>query len=297
MSILEQMTPIGLDDMKAVRLMNRVDQKYIAPAALLEALLERIAGDYYVQRIPADPQNSKLKIQDSELIAPYRTLYFDTEALDMYIMHHNRKLNRQKLRVRTYRSTDTTFFEIKNKDNKGKTRKVRIPIDVSLFDRALEVPEVQDFVNKNTPYSTQAFKQSSIQAFKHSSTQALKHSSIQAIKQSSNQAILYPTLENRFERITLVDKGMSERITIDHGIRFHNRATQLDADIAHALVIEVKHEVGAPSSAIERALHDLHVLPRRMSKYCIGTALTTPTVKHNRFKPKLLYINKIQENR
>ena len=34
-----------------------------------------------------------------------------------------------------------------------------------------------------------------------------------------------------------------------------------------------------------------------MSKYCIGTALTTPTVKHNRFKPKLLYINKIQENR
>lgn len=275
MSILEQMTPIGLDDMKAVRLMNRVDQKYIAPAALLEALLERIAANYYVQRIPADIQNSKFTIHNSERIAPYRTLYFDTEALDMYIMHHNRKLNRQKLRVRTYRSTDTTFFEIKNKDNKGKTRKVRIPIDVSLFDRALEVPEVQDFVNKNTPYSTPT-----------------PHSSLLTPHSS-----LIPTLENRFERITLVDKGMSERITIDHGIRFYNRATQLDADIAHALVIEVKHEVGAPTSAIERALHDLHVLPRRMSKYCIGTALTTSTVKHNRFKPKLLYINKIQENR
>lgn len=275
MSILEQMTPIGLDDMKAVRLMNRVDQKYIAPAALLEALLERIAGDYYVQRIPADIQNTQFTIHNSERIAPYRTLYFDTEALDMYIMHHNRKLNRQKLRVRTYRSTDTTFFEIKNKDNKGKTRKVRIPIDVSLFDRALEVPEVQDFVNKNTPYTTPT-----------------PHSSLLTPHSS-----LIPTLENRFERITLVDKGMSERITIDHGIRFHNRATQLDADIAHALVIEVKHEVGTPTSAIERALHDLHVLPRRMSKYCIGTALTTPTVKHNRFKPKLLYINKIQENR
>ena len=273
-SVLDQMTPIGLDDMKAVRLMNRVDQKYIAPAALLEALLERIAGDYYVQRIPADPQNSKLKIQNSELIAPYRTLYFDTEALDMYIMHHNRKLNRQKLRVRTYRSTDTTFFEIKNKDNKGKTRKVRIPIDVSLSDRALAVPEVQDFVNKNTPYSTPT-----------------PHSSLLTPHSS-----LIPTLENRFERITLVDKGMSERITIDHGIRFHNRATQRDADIAHALVIEVKHEVGAPTSAIERALHDLHVLPRRMSKYCIGTALTTPAVKHNRFKPKLLYLEKLIPN-
>lgn len=272
---LLQMAPIGLDDMKAVRLMNRMDQKYIAPAVLLEPLLQRIAADYYVQRIPSAPdtQNPESKIQSSELIAPYRTLYFDTADLTMYTMHHNQKLNRQKLRVRTYRSTDTTFFEIKNKDNKGKTRKVRIPIDVSLFDNALEVPEVQDFVNKNTPYSTQA------------------------INHSSNQAILYPTLENRFDRITLVDRGMSERVTIDHGIRFHNRATQRDADIAHALVIEVKHEVGAPTSAIERALHDLHIQPRRMSKYCIGTALTNPNAKHNRFKSKLLYINKIQENR
>ncbi len=272
---LLQMAPIGLDDMKAVRLMNRMDQKYIAPAVLLEPLLQRIAADYYVQRIPSAPdtQNPESKIQSSELIAPYRTLYFDTADLAMYTMHHNQKLNRQKLRVRTYRSTDTTFFEIKNKDNKGKTRKVRIPIDVSLFDNAIEVPEVQDFVNRNTPYSTQA------------------------INHSSNQAILYPTLENRFDRITLVDRGMSERVTIDHGIRFHNRATQRDADIAHALVIEVKHEVGAPTSAIERALHDLHIQPRRMSKYCIGTALTNPNAKHNRFKSKLLYINKIQENR
>ncbi len=283
---LLQMAPIGLDDMKAVRLMNRMDQKYIAPAVLLEPLLQRIAADYYVQRIPSAPdtQNPESKIQSSELIAPYRTLYFDTADLAMYTMHHNQKLNRQKLRVRTYRSTDTTFFEIKNKDNKGKTRKVRIPIDVSLFDNALEVPEVQDFVNKNTPYSTQA------------------------INHSNNQAILYPTLENRFDRITLVDRGMSERVTIDHGIRFHNRATGnvvgsadnrmiCDADIAHALVIEVKHEVGAPTSAIERALHDLHIQPRRMSKYCIGTALTNPNAKHNRFKSKLLYINKIQENR
>lgn len=252
MSILEQMEPIGLADMKAVRLMNRVDQKYMAPASLLEELLGRVADGYYVQHI------------EGEALAPYRTLYFDTEGLDMYTMHHNQKLNRQKLRVRTYRSTDTTFFEIKNKDNKKKTRKVRIPIEVEMFNHALEVEEVREFVDSKTPWPATA---------------------------------LHECLENRFERITLVDKGMSERITIDSGIRFHNRATGLEADIAKLLVIEVKHEVGAPTSAIERALHDLHILPRRMSKYCIGTALTTPTVKHNRFKPKLLYINKIQENR
>ena len=250
------MQPIGLDDMKAVRLMNRVDQKYMASADQLEALLARIADHYYVQHIEGNP------------LAPYRTLYFDTDDLAMYTMHHNGKLNRQKLRVRCYRSTNTTFFEIKNKDNKKKTRKVRIPIDASMFDRCLEIPEVCCFIEDNTPYSTQA------------------------IQQSNNQTI-HPCLENIFERITLVDKGMSERVTIDSGIRFHNRATGIDADISRLLVIEVKHEVGAPMSEIEKALHELHILPRRMSKYCIGTALTDPSAKHNRFKSKLLYIEKL----
>lgn len=252
MSVLDQMTPIGLNDMKAVRLMNRMDQKYMASADQLEELLSRIADGYYVQHIEGNP------------LAPYRTLYFDTDDLRMYTMHHNKKLNRQKLRVRCYRSTNTTFFEIKNKDNKKKTRKVRIPIDPAQFDNCLEVAEVADFVNGNTPYPV---------------------------------ATLHPCLANHFERITLVDKGMSERITIDRNINFHNRATGIDADISKLLVIEVKHEVGAPMSDIERALHDLHVLPRRMSKYCIGTALTDPTAKKNRFKPKLLHINKIMNNK
>lgn len=254
MSALDQMTPIGLDDMKAVRLMNRVDQKYMASADQLEELLSRVANSYYVQHIAGNP------------LAPYRTLYFDTPDLAMYTMHHNQKLNRQKLRVRTYRSTDTTFFEIKNKDNKKKTRKVRIPIDVSMFDRVSDVPEVRDFVEQNTPYS---------------------------FRFQVSGCTLHPCLENRFERITLVDRGMSERVTIDRGITFHNRAMGIDADISRLLVIEVKHEVGAPMSAIEQALHEMHILPRRMSKYCIGTALTDPSAKRNRFKPKLLYIKKI----
>ena len=51
MDILDQMQPIGLDDMKAVKLMSRVDQKYMAPASQLEELLERIADGYFVQHI------------------------------------------------------------------------------------------------------------------------------------------------------------------------------------------------------------------------------------------------------
>lgn len=248
MSILEQMTPIGLNEMSAVRFMNRVDQKYMASTNQLEHLLARISDQYYVQQVAGNT------------LAPYRTLYFDTSDLAMYTKHHNQKLNRQKLRVRTYRSTNTTFFEIKDKDNKKKTHKIRIPIGLSMYDHALEVPDVVDFVNKNTPYPV---------------------------------STLHECLENHFERITLVDKRMSERVTIDHSIRFHNRATNIDADISKLLVIEVKREVGGPTSAIETVLHEMHILPRRMSKYCIGTALTNPSVKHNRFKEKILFINKL----
>lgn len=255
------MAPIGLDDMKAVRLMNRVDQKYMASADQLELLLGRVAEGYYVQQIEGNPR------------APYRTLYFDTDGLGMYTMHHNQKLNRQKLRVRTYRATNTTFFEIKNKDNKKKTRKVRIPVDVACFDTVLQVPEVKDFVETNTAYRCPAAGDGAA-------------SGLQA-------GLLHPCLENRFERITLVDRQMTERVTIDSGITFHNRATGIDADISRLLVIEVKHEVGAPMSDIERALHEMHILPRRMSKYCIGTALTDPLAKKNRFKEKLLFIEKL----
>lgn len=249
--ILDQMQTIGLDDMKAVRLMNRVDQKYMASADMLEELLSRVVDGYFVQQI------------GGELIAPYHTLYFDTDELAMYTMHHNQKLNRQKLRVRCYRSTDTTFFEIKNKVNNGNTHKVRIPIAPAMFERCHEVPEICSFVASNTPYTFGGLR---------------------------------PYLENRFQRITLVNRAMSERVTIDSCIAFHNRATGIDADISRLLVIEVKHEAGAPTSLVELALHELHVLPRRMSKYCIGTALTNPSAKYNRFKPKLLFINKIMDH-
>lgn len=248
MSVLEQMQPIGLEQMNAVRLMNRVDQKYIACVDQLETLLGKVADAYYVQHIDGNPWSS------------YRTLYFDTEGLAMYTMHHNGKINRQKIRVRTYCSTDATYFEIKNKDNKGKTHKVRIPVNEADFDSVFSLPEVRRFVSDRTEYPVET---------------------------------LHECLENRFERLTLVDKNLKERVTIDKGIRFYNRATGCKADISRLMVIEVKHEAGAPKSEIEKALSSMYILPRRMSKYCIGTALTNNDVKRSRFSRKLKYIDKI----
>ena len=258
MDVLCQMGAIGLEEAKAVRLMNRMERKYVASADRLDELLERVADHYFVQQV------------DGNREAPYRTLYFDTDDLAMYTMHHNGKLNRQKLRVRTYRSTDTTFFEIKNKDNKGRTSKMRLPMDVQMFDHPEEVPEVREFVVRNTPFALCVGIRGGMR--------------------------LQACLENRFGRITLVDRGMKERVTIDRGIAFHNRVTGWDADLGGLLVIEVKHEAGTPMSEMERTLHEMHVQTQRMSKYCIGTALTNTSAKKNRFKPMMLYIDNLKSS-
>lgn len=248
---LQQMEPIALADMKAVQLMNRVDQKYLTNTDTLPRLLQMIASNYFVQRI------------DGIAVSDYRTLYFDTPELAMYTCHHNRKLHRQKLRIRTYRSTLTTFFELKDKNNKGRTRKTRIRLPHTLFDNPLQSVEVAQFVQENTPFKV------------------------------SNLA---PQVENSFQRITLVDKGMHERVTIDYNIRFLNRHTSLEYNIPRLVIIEVKHEVGAPASAIEQSLQQLHIHHKRVSKYCLGTILTNPQAKYNRFKSKLRAIEQILEN-
>lgn len=247
-SILQQFNPITLQEMKAVQLMNRVDQKYLTSTDKLPLLLQAIQPYYRVQHI------------GDEAVSSYSTLYFDTPELEMYTLHHNRKLHRLKLRIRTYRSTLTTFFELKEKDNRGKTHKTRIKVPASTFNSALQQADIQQFISEHTPYS---------------------------------HGMLSQQVENSFSRITLVDNGMHERVTIDFGIRFHNRSTHIDYDLSDLVIIEVKHEVGAPKSSIEQALLQLRIPPRRVSKYCIGTVLTNPDAKHNRFKAKIRYINKI----
>lgn len=247
-SILSHMVPISLEQMTSVKLMNRVDQKYLMDRQQLSSLLERIDDSYYVQRI------------DDEAIAPYNTLYFDTDGLAMYTAHHNKKLNRQKLRIRCYRNSFTTFFEVKNKNNKGNTKKRRISVSPDLFYHALEDDTIHAYIAEHSPYPVDSLR---------------------------------PQVENAFRRITLVDKGMTERITIDSDITFHNHSSGLDYNLSPLVLMEVKHAVGAPLSIIEKEMLEMRIHPKSISKYCIGTALTNPEAKINRFKAKIRYINEI----
>jgi hypothetical protein len=49
-------------------------------------------------------------------------------------------------------------------------------------------------------------------------------------------------------------------------------------------------------SYFKQVLLDMRIHPYRISKYCLGTMLTNPDVKMNRFKKKLRYIDKLHSN-
>ena len=76
LAVWRRMPTLDLDRIAAVRLMNRVDTKYLVDEALCMELLERAADQYYVQII------------DDCRACRYATLYYDTPQWDMYHLHH-----------------------------------------------------------------------------------------------------------------------------------------------------------------------------------------------------------------
>lgn len=112
--ILAAFDPIMLEEMDTVKLMNRVDTKYIFPYSRLPLILSRLQDDFRILEI------------GSIRLSRYETLYFDTAGHKLYLDHHNGKLNRYKVRCRKYIDSDKIFFEVKHKSNKERTAKVRI---------------------------------------------------------------------------------------------------------------------------------------------------------------------------
>lgn len=131
---LNQFTPISLEEMDRVKLLNRVDTKFIFNIQLLESILIDLIPHYYVLDV------------NGKRISKYETLYYDYPNLIFYHQHHNGKLNRTKVRFRKYVESNLSFFEIKNKTNKNRTikkRKINNDIETSLSE------ENSLFLNKN----------------------------------------------------------------------------------------------------------------------------------------------------
>ena len=245
-SILARFSPISLMEMDQVRLMNRIDTKFTAPLFLLPEVLNGFQKDYLAQEI------------NGSFLNAYRTLYLDTADRAMYFDHHNDRRKREKIRVRSYFDSQTVYLEVKNKNNKGRTKKRRFQLPEML---AYHEKEAEKFLKKYAKYPLET---------------------------------LFPRLESRFYRITLVNKMKTERLTIDIDLMFCNPSNGVEKPMNNLVVIELKQQAHQPSYA-KSLLTGLKIRPMAISKYCLGTILTVPDIKSNLFKEKIIRINKISE--
>lgn len=247
--VLKEMEPITLKEMEGIRLMNRVDTKFLIREDLLPELLNQIKLVYRAQ------------VVEGNQVCQYQTLYYDTVDAEMYHNHHNNKLTRQKVRARTYVESGISFLEVKRKSNKGRTTKVRISIPVEAVNDIKHNAAAMEFLSQNS-----------------------------TIPGSE----IIPQLANTFERITLVNNEKTERLTIDAHIQFKNLQTGIEKEASNLVVVELKQD-GLCFSLFRSLLTNYKILPKGFSKYALGSALTNPNLKINRFKNKLRYINKLTD--
>lgn len=166
----------------------------------------------------------------------YSTVYYDSTDLKFYLAHHNGHGNRMKMRTRTYED-GSSFFECKQKTNRGVTLKER-------------------------------------QAFDENFTDGIS-----------------PKLEVVYERITLHDFRLQEKVTIDFNLKFLDGDRKME--YPELVIAESKKSLNFHSPFIE--LMKLKKIEKvSMSKYCLGVVSLFEQVKKNNFKELVYKIQKLK---
>lgn len=153
-SVLDTISPILLGEMDSIKLMNRIDTKYLTKVDTLVHVLEDAALHGY----------RALETEGTK-VCPYDTLYYDTPGLRMFLDHHNRRLVRQKVRTRTYVDSGQTFLEIKRKNNHGRTSKKRMAIPSGSMLDFGAIPEAADYLARHSWYQAAELAPSARTAF------------------------------------------------------------------------------------------------------------------------------------
>lgn len=241
--VLAAFAPITLAEMDAVQLMDRTEVKHLFPRRQLLPALAELKDSYRVFVTAGQPWSR------------YRTLYYDTDDMALYLRHHAGAAQRYKVRTREYLDSQIAFLEVKRKSGACRTTKERIPI-AGPAERLRG--EAADFVAGLCPYAPTA---------------------------------LQPKLWNHCTRITLVSTTRPERVTLDVDLAF---AWDAERSVLPGVVVaEVKYDGRRDASEFIQLMRRLRVRETSFSKYCIGVSLLYPNVKHNKFKAKQRWVARL----
>ena len=234
--------PITLAEMDRVKLLDRMDTKFVFNYSQLQVILGSLQENYKLLDVNGVKQNR------------YESLYFDTIDFKLYLDHHNGRTNRYKVRYRKYVDSDLVFFEVKYKNNKGRTLKSRVKC--KSISEVIEGKSI-DLINEKTFLTAEG---------------------------------LQSKLWVNYSRITLVNKFSTERLTLDIDLVFKNGEQTIGYN--NLVIAEVKQEkIGA--SPFLNVMKKNHIREGSISKYCFAVISLFESVKTNEFKSKLLNLNKV----
>ncbi len=203
---LSHFTALTLADLDRVSLQDRMDTKFAFNASLFPIVLDELRAAGY----------GVLEINGLRVFG-YSSIYYDTETFELYRRHACGKLNRYKVRKRHYLDTGTSYFEVKFKNNRGRTLKNRIKLDM---DRSDSAPE--QLITEVTPYQLSS---------------------------------LQPCLVVDFNRITLVSPDFKERLTLDMDLGYS--LSDQRWDVEGLIIAELKQNRAESSffSQLMKKLH------------------------------------------
>ncbi|MFP5311110.1 MAG: polyphosphate polymerase domain-containing protein [Actinomycetes bacterium] len=236
---LNLLPPVSLAELNAqAALQTRVDRKYVVPLELASQLLASAGTRMHV-----------LDMDGARSFA-YDSVYFDTAALDSYLLAAHGRRRRYKIRTRTYVDSAAGFLEVKTEGSREATVKERIPYRIEDRDR---------LTTEGLAYVRE--------------TLAAAGSAVPVLP-------LEPVLETRYRRTTLYLPESGSRATIDTGVTWQRPGHQ--PWLLHdAVILETKS--GSTAGPLDRHLWAAGVRPARISKFATGLAALRPGLPANRW--------------
>ncbi len=243
LSTLRNFDPVTLEEMDRVSLLNRLDTKFVFRFDQLAGILENIRCHYRVLEVKG------LRINK------YETIYFDTPDFQLYHKHLFGHVNRNKIRFRNYIDSEMSFFEIKLKNNKGRTIKSRLKRSISgvFMDN-----ETVTMLKEKTSYLPEQ---------------------------------VHPVLWNNFSRITFVNKTIPEKLTIDVCLEF--KSTENSLNLPQLVIAELKQIKPDHASFFTNYMKQKQIRQNSLSKYCLGISILSKNIRRNNFKQNLVSLKKL----
>jgi len=256
------LAPIGLDDLVGrTALLSRVDRKYlVAPQRLPE----------FIALLAADPDSTTRVLElEGRREFGYRSVYFDTEHLQLHRAAGQGRRRRCKVRTRHYLDSDQVWLEVKSRGFRRTSVKQRIELPDG--DPATLGPIGRAFV-----------------------ADVMAEHEISGVDPDA----LVPVLTSSYRRTTLHHRdrarGLESRITIDTELGFATgRGDPEEWVWRHGTsIVEVK--AGPATVPAEWLLWRLGSRPVSISKYGAGLVIARPGTREMKWHRAVDRLNRAQ---